>query len=90
MTVFIIFNENSNFRSFKSSSDHLNFNELRFNFNFFSPTFESERVIPNLKRFFFQSDRFLFQPERFFSNLGNVTSFPSTSQLNSNVRGVVF
>ena len=70
----------------------INFNDLRFNYNLklFSQTFKPERVILNLKRFFFQSDRFLFQPERFFSNLGNVTSFPSTSQVNSNVRGVVF
>ena len=82
MTVFIILMK---IRTFDHSNHRviiINFNGLRFNSNFF-PTFESERVIPNLKGFFFQN-------ERFFSNLGNVTSFPSTSQANGNVRGVVF
>ena len=37
-----------------------------------------------------QSQTFFFQPDRFFSGLGNVTSFPKTSQVSSNVRGVVF
>ena len=85
MTVFIILMK---IRTFDHSHHRviiINFNGLRFNSIFFFPTFESERVIPNLKGFFFH-----FRALFFFSNLGNVSSFPSTSQVNDNVRGVVF
>ena len=91
MTVFIIF---MNIRTFDHSNHRLiniNFNGLRFYSNL-KPFFQL--LNPNVwfptSNVFLQPERFLFQPERFFSNLGNVTSFPSTSQVNSNVRGVVF
>ena len=80
MTVFNILMK---IRTFDHSNHRviiINFNGLRFYSNFF-PTFEPERVI---------TKGFFFQPERFFSNLGNVASFPSTSQVDGNVRGVVF
>ena len=91
MTVFIILMK---IRTFDHSNHRLiiiNFNGLRF-FSNLKPFFQL--LIPIVSfptsNVFFQSARFLFQPERHFSNLGNVTSFPSTSQVNGNVRGVVF